>query len=387
MIVPAAIEEALWAAARRRLPPEVCGGPTLTAAIVDRSRRYTSERERLASPTSGRSAAADLAARALFFTIADAGKPWVALAELASGALPAPPSLLAGERLDVLDVGAGCGAMTLGLCAFLATRDRRPAVRAVLLDRDRAALELAADAIAAYAHRTGLEVECSVRESDVDGVAGGAPRSFDLVLCGSLLNELAAAPARALADAMLAAARTDGVVLIVEPALRETTRALHRLRDALIADQRCTVLAPCTRRVAPCPALADERDWCHDRRPVALPTRTNQLAQVTGLRDGELTMSYLALTSSAVPASEAVRVVDDPRGEKGKHTLVACGPAGWTPLRMLRRHRAPANRGFERARRGDLLTIAPWPAGEDLDDATVVGRARLDVDGDTDERA
>ena len=379
MIVPAAIEDALWAAARRRLPADVCGGASLTAAVIDRSRRYTSERERLASPAPGR-VAADLAARALFFTIADVAKPWVALGELAGGALPAPPGFLSADRLRVLDVGAGCGAMTLGLCAFLAGRDHRPAVRAVLLDRDGAALDIAADAIASYAHQAAVDVEVSVREGDVDTVARVMPRSFDLVLCGSVLNELPPERARALTSAMLAAVKADGVVLIVEPALRETSRALHALRDALVADSVATVLAPCTRRTAPCPALVDERDWCHDHRPLTLPPRTNQLAQVTGLRDGELKLSYLAITpATGVAASDAVRVVDDPRGEKGKHTLVACGPAGWTPLRLLRRHRAAGNRGFERARRGDLLTIAPWPATPDVTDETRVARAQAAV--------
>lgn len=368
MIVPAAIEDALWAAARRWLPPDVCGGPALTQAVIDRSRRYTSERERLVAPTTGRAAAADLAARALFFTIADAAKPWLALAELTDGHLPAPAGFLAGDRLRVLDVGAGCGAMTLGLLAFLGRRDRRPKISAVLVDRDGPALDLAADAISAVAAHYGLDVTVSVRTGDVDLVASVTRRSFDLALAGSVLNELDPGRARAVTDAMLAAVAAHGVVLVVEPALRETTRALHALRDAIIADRAATVLAPCTLRGAPCPALADDRDWCHDHRPLSLPPRTNQLAQVTGLRDGDLKLAYLALTPDLdVAASAALRVVTDPRGEKGKHTLTACGPTGWAPVRLLRRHRAAANRGLERARRGDLLVITPDAGAEPTD--------------------
>ena len=190
----------------------------------------------------------------------------------------------------------------------------------------------------------------------------------DLVLAGSVLNELDGARARAATEAMLAATAAAGVVIIVEPALRITSRALHQLRDGLIVDGKATVLAPCTRRAAPCPALADERDWCHDHRPLALPPRAHQLAQVTGLRDGDLKLAYLALAHpvAAPLASDAVRVVDDPRAEKGKHQLVACGADGWVALRRLRRHRTADNRELERARRGDLLTIAPWPADGEL---------------------
>ena len=358
MIVPPFIEDALWTAARKRLPPEVCGGPALTAAVIDRSRRYTSERERLVAPSTGRAAAADLAARALFFTIADVAKPWLPLAELADGLLPAPAGFLAGDALRVLDVGAGCGAMTIGLLAFLARRPHRPALRLILVDRDAGALEIAADAIAIVARTLELDVTVTVRCSDVDAIAQVTPRSFDLVLAGTVLNELDGDGPRMLTAAMLAAAKPLGVVLIIEPALRQTTRALHHLRDELIADRRATVLAPCSRRGAPCPALLDERDWCHDHRPVSLPPRTNQLAQVTGLRDGAIKLSYLALTPSFdVPVSPAVRAVSDPRAEKGKHALMTCGRSGWVPMRLLRRHRGESNRGFERARRGDLLLI------------------------------
>ena len=59
----------------------------LTRAIVDRSARYTSERGAAGAP---RDRIGDLAARAVFFSVADAMKIGVPLGELAGrGALPA----------------------------------------------------------------------------------------------------------------------------------------------------------------------------------------------------------------------------------------------------------------------------------------------------------
>ncbi len=366
------VEEALRAAAARRLPAEALGGATLTAAVVERSRRYTSDRARLAAPAG----AADLAARALFFTIADASKVHLPLAELHGGALPAPTGFLAGPALAVLDVGAGCGAMTLGLLTYLAGAGLRPRITATLVDRDGAALAIAADAIAAVAAGLGLTAIVTTRTADVATLTA---RDQDLVLAGSVLNELADHGARTtLAARLVAMLAPTGVAIVVEPALRETTRALHAVRDALIAAGTAMVLAPCTRRDAPCPALADERDWCHDHRPAVLPPRARQLATVTGLRDGDLKLAYLALAHpGAAPASRAYRVVADPQALKGKHELLLCGAPGWVPIRLLRRHRADGNRALERAHRGDLLTIMPAPAGDVGPDA-VVTVARVD---------
>ncbi|HVK76473.1 MAG TPA: small ribosomal subunit Rsm22 family protein [Kofleriaceae bacterium] len=361
--VPALVEEALRAAAGRRLPAEVLGGPALTAAVVDRSRRYTSERERLVSP-GGAAGLGDLAARALFFTIADAPKVHLPLAELRRRIVPAPDGFLDAPALRVLDAGAGCGAMTLGLLTFLAGEGLRPRVTATLIDRDQAALAIAADAIGEVAAALGIELAISARGGDVTALA--APAEHDLVLAGSVLNELEAAAQPRLAAALVAALAPAGVAIIVEPALRETTRALHGVRDALIAGGTATVLAPCTRRVAPCPALADERDWCHDHRPVALPPRAHQLAHVTGLRDGEMKLAYLALArpAAAPPPAPAYRIVADPHPQKGKHEVLLCGAPGWVPVRLLRRNRSDANRALERGRRGDLVRVTPGPDGD-----------------------
>ena len=53
--------------------------------------------------------------------------------------------------------------------------------------------------------------------------------------------------------------------------------------------------------------------------------------------------------------------------------------AGRVPLRLLRRHRGPANRELEAARRGDVLVITPPAAAPEL----APDAARVEVTGDT----
>jgi ribosomal protein RSM22 (predicted rRNA methylase) len=346
--VPAAIEDALWEAARRQLPPELVGGAGLTAAVVDRSRRYTSDRERLAQPASP---LADLAARALFFTVVDAAKVHLPLAELRrQGLVPARP-------LRVLDVGAGCGAMTLGALAPLAAAGV-PSLEVLLVDRDRGALAIAAAAIEAVAAAT-LPSVVRTQVGDVTALAPSA--RFDLIVAGTVINELPVAARLPLVTRLLAALAPDGALILIEPALRTTTRELHVLRDQVLAGGLGHVFAPCTRRGAPCPMLADERDWCHEERPLDLPARAARIAQTTGLRDGAMKMAYLVLRHGAERQVDsdgaAMRVVSQPLASKGKHEVYGCGDAGRVRLRLLSRARTPANRDVERARRGDVLIV------------------------------
>jgi ribosomal protein RSM22 (predicted rRNA methylase) len=339
--VPVALEDALYAAARDVVGDEPLATGPLVRAIVDRSRRYTSERDRLARPADPRG---DLAARAVFFTVADAMKIAIPLAELANrGAIPA------SRPLRVVDLGAGCGAMTLGLLATLGERD----LAIVTIDRDAEALRIAAAAAKAFAG-VSLATRC-------EDVGRAALPVADLIVAGSVLNELPAAAALALVERALAALADDGALILVEPALRETTRGLHVIRDAVIASGAAHVFAPCTRHGVPCPMLADPSDWCHEDRALELPPRTRELAKLTHLRDSGMKFSYLVLRKrplDLVAAGErAWRIVSAPIIAKGKRELHGCNAGGLVTLRLLKRHRSDANRAFEDADRGDVLVI------------------------------
>ncbi|HKA91492.1 MAG TPA: small ribosomal subunit Rsm22 family protein [Haliangiales bacterium] len=323
------LEDFLWEAA----PPVETA--RLLAAVAERTHRYTDERERLAAPVPARDRDRDLAARAVFFTLADAPKVGVPLAELETrGLVPA------AEPLRVLDAGAGCGALTYGTLAALPGRT----LEVTAVDQDRGALDL----FARVAARLPLTLHA---------VAGDATRAlpagpFDICLAGSLLNELAEDARLPLVAALVARLRPGGAVILVEPALRDETRALHRLRDAILRDRIAHVFAPCTHEGG-CPALANPRDWCHEDRPFSPPPRLRQLAARLGLRRGGLKFAYLTLRAEpGTIADGALRIVSGPLDQKGTIERIGCGASGWVRLRALKRHK-PATLGD--ARRGDLL--------------------------------
>ena len=184
--------------------------------------------------------------------------------------------------------------------------------------------------------------------TELPAVAG----PFDLVVAAHLLNELFVE--RAPSDrAPLRAARVlawtraflapAGRVILIEPALRETSRDLLAVRDRLVA-AGLHVVAPCFFQ-GPCPALASERDWCHDA------------AAVPGQR-ARVDFSYLVL--AAAPGAEQPwneRVVSDRLPEKGRLRLYVCGAGGRRELIRLDRHRSPANAPLDTVSRGAALSI------------------------------
>jgi ribosomal protein RSM22 (predicted rRNA methylase) len=246
-----------------------------------------------------------------------------------------------GPRLEqvgrVLDLGAGTGAAGAAVREALG----RP-LEVVAVDRVNA--QPGAGVVLADLRQPG-------RPRGVEG-------RFDLIVAAHLLNELdltieqRAALVFSWAHDLLA---PGGLVVLVEPALRETSRDLLAVRDRLVS-AGYFVLAPCFLQ-GPCPALARERDWCHASAP--------WLPDQAALRAGRsrVDYSYLVLARRGGPDAEVTdrrlfRVVSDAIVDKGRLRLVGCGPAGRHQLVRLDRARAEANQDFDQAGRGDVLVVA-----------------------------
>lgn len=319
-----------------------------------------------------------LAARMQFFFLRDIAKGRGASRELAEAGLLSKP------RLKVLDLGAGIGAMTWGLAHALAeTPNASRAIDAVLCDADAEALAIA-KAIAEDRNDVGdvkVEIRIDRQIAPFSPSLAGAP--FDVIFAGQLLSELDLdlEPADRvkkhvrLARAWLEGVTEDGALVIVEPALRNRTRHLHELRDALLEAKAATIFAPCL-HAASCPALLREDDWCAESRAIDLPAWLAPIARAANLRWEGSTYSYLVLRKDEVslaqitkPHGARFRVVSDPIVTKGKSEIFLCGvmraEAEETPGRFrvtrLDRHETPENQAWDEIARGDLVEISPAP--------------------------
>ena len=371
--VPQALEDAAWDAARAELGDAPLADAALARAVVDRSARYTSERDKLAAPSDARG---DLAARATFFTVADAMKIAVPLGELAARA-----AISTRSPLRVIDVGAGCGAMTLGALAALPGRD----LAVIALDRDAAALRIAGRAVARVRRRARRRGDPRRRRARARAPAARrrsrrdrqraqrAPRRRGAR--GDWSTAALAAPRRRRRgrDRRARAARHHARA---PRAARRAARARRRARVRAVHAQRRAV--PGARRSA---RLVPRGP----RRLAAARARASSRAARTCATAG-CSFAYLVLRRSPLSLVEAGgaawRVVSAPRPGKGKLELAGCCDAGRVTLRLLRRHRSDANAAFERADRGDVLEIVPGGAGGAAIDAPAADD-RVEIVADT----
>jgi hypothetical protein len=297
-------------------------------------------------------------ARLLFSFPRDVPKPAAALGDRVA-ALP--------TTLRVLDIGAGLGAMTVGVTRALRAHHPDATVNATWIDVDREAMAIGAEVAAL---QPGLTVETPDREAALS-------RRYDLVIVGQVLSEMDANAEHREerhADWIRGLLRHQvvpgGTVVVLEPGLRERTRHLMAIRERL-ASRGVPISAPCPHERA-CPMLPSERDWCHQEAAVELPDWLTPLARAAGLRRERLTWSSLILGG---PPREPGwdRVVSEPLISKGKRELLVCTRAGGLQrIGRLDRHETPANAALTDAVRGSRIR---WSGGDRVrpEDAVEVG--------------
>ena len=339
----------------------------LAKAVERLSDLYTTRRGAL---TAEQADAGYLVAKREYFLASDAPKVALALAECAarSEAFARASTL---ETVRVTDLGAGVGATSVGFLAWLAgerarrgvTATGRVELHAVELGEPAArAYEAAVKAAAAAA---GLTASIRIEARDFRRFT---PPACDLVLCQTALNELLAGPEHGRETVQMVAgwART-APLLVIEPALKTTTRALMALRDALLALGGAHVVAPCLHQ-RPCPMRAREGDWCHEARRIEPTPRVAAIDRIVGRRDERALFAYLATAvgdAAPIHPAASVRITTDTLGSRGKTERLVCrGDGELRLMRLLDREVRDGNRAFLDQDRGSAVAIAPLPAND-----------------------
>jgi SAM-dependent methyltransferase len=302
----------------------------------------------------------------LYFLPSNLPKIHMPLGELAAH----PSGILTKERLRVLDIGSGPGTALLGLLTFfpgLGPAAKRPVLECTAADPVEENLREAEHLFRHYQEECGVPASLRTIRSDATDLAGHLRGRFDLMVLSNVLNELFAADQdrtgrrveflTGLTEKHLAG---DGSLIIIEPALRETSRDLLMVRDELVG-RGFRVYSPCLRQGG-CPALENPKDWRHEEVPWEPPELVKEIDRRIGLRKDALKFSYIvirkdSLSLADVFGEDAFRVVSEPLVSKGKREFYICGRKGRRLVTLLDKDRTTANEAFGGMERGTIVSF------------------------------
>ncbi len=367
-------------------------GDALAQAVVNLSRLFTTSRPSL--PARYLDDPAHAAAYLSYFLPVNLSKIQVLLDELPNDSSHEIPD----RPMTVLDLGCGPGTGSLALLDWLwhHSPDQAKSVSVLAADSTHASLQDAKRLWEAYCNEVGIPnvglrcVEGNL-EHPLKGDLGkqivrGGP--YDLMIMANCLNELfptAGDPPverAAVVAQLLPFLAPHGTIMIVEPALRQTTRALHHVRNHLLKQGLCTVYSPCLHEGA-CPALDHPDDWCHEERPWQTPPAIAALDQEVGFIKDALKFSYLLLRTDGrtiVSRSPQIfRVVSELRELKGENRAWLCNETGRPEVGRLDRKASPQNAAVDSWHRGAIVQIERIVRKEKEGKVSPVGRIESDA--------
>ena len=334
---------------------------SLAADVTRLSTLLTRERERLPAAYLGEARLRK--AYLAYFLPSNITKIHAPLKELSR----LPKNSLQKEKLRILDIGSGPGSALLGVMDFFASQEKRPHLELTALDQVAENLKDGEKLFLEYRERTGLSALFRSIRSGSEGFDRLVQGSFELIILSNVLNELyhqdekrTAKRVDMLKDLMAGHLTDDGSCIVIEPALRETSREMLEVRDGLL-EQGIHIYAPCLFR-GNCPALVNPKDWCHEDIPWDPPALVAELDALTGLRKDSLKFAYLVLrkeNASLVSGlrKHAYRVVSEPLVTKGKREYFLCGEKGRKLVTRQDKDHTPENERFATLKRGNLVSF------------------------------
>ena len=276
-----------------------------------------------------------------------------------------PQNLFSRKKLRVLDIGAGPGTASLGMLDFFSGQEHGPALEFLIVDQVMENLQEAEELFRVRRSTHSREASMRTIHADIAGMERTVQGHFDVVILSNVLNEVFAHDeARTLKRVTLLQRilekflADNGSCIIIEPALRETSRELLLVRDGML-DLGLHVYSPCFGR-GKCPALVNPKDWCHEDIPWGPPALVQEIDKLIGLRKDSLKFTYLVLRKDGLSLADvcgpdAFRVVSEPLVSKGKVEFYLCR-AGERKL-VIRQDKdaTPGNRVLTDMKRGAVV--------------------------------
>jgi ribosomal protein RSM22 (predicted rRNA methylase) len=367
---PCSLSSEILRALAKASPERELQGDVLAQAVVDLSRLFTTARATL--PPRYLDDPAHAAAYRSYFLPVNLSKIQVLLDELPEDSGTEEPE----RPMTALDLGCGPGTGALALLDWLWQRspERAKSMSVLAADASHTSLCDTGKLWEAYCREVGISSE-GLRcvegnlEHPLKGDLGKQivrHGPYDLIILANCLNELFPAsvdpPAEraAVVAQLLPFLAPHGTIMIVEPALKQTARALHHARNHMLKQGLCTVYSPCLHEGG-CPALDHPDDWCHEERPWQTPPAIAAIDRDVGFIKDALKFSYVLLRTDgrtiATRNRQTFRVVSELRELKGDTRAWLCNELGRSEVGRLVRAQSPTNREWEACQRGSIIRI------------------------------
>lgn len=264
---------------------------------------------------------------------------------------------LSEKPIRLIDIGAGQCAGALGVVEVLNRRAGKDPIEIVCVDRRNPKFNLLEE----------LNIAHKYFNIDIEDVRIRKTKGFNLAL---IINSLTEAygfntenPFRKLMLIVDQILEEDGILMIVEPAMKDSTRVLMGIRDRISKERKdIHIISPCV-GIKECPLLKvkSRTEWCHFgihwETPVYMRILNRELKREIHFAK----FSYMVLSKKEISLPEwyirNMRVVSNLIHEKGKKRFYTCYQERYVEFERLDRDASQKNKDMESLNKGDIVEV------------------------------
>jgi ribosomal protein RSM22 (predicted rRNA methylase) len=273
-----------------------------------------------------------------------------------------PGLICAHQKISILDVGCGEGAALLGCHHVL---KQHKGLLYTGIDVSRSMLRRCRTT-GEWLKKIDPQVTVRLKLQKISPTFfRKTPRRYDMIIFANSLTEIHKGDSvpvkyiehifRCLSDA--------GILILIEPALKRTSRRLMELRNTIIRQTKHTILLPCLHKEE-CPLLQirKNKEWCHQSVVWQPPEYLTFINQDLNREIDRLKYSYLVIARNAYPVAinPGFLVISNLLKEKGRKRCYLCTPDGRVELVRQDKSTSDSNTDFDEVHMGDVVDIKKY---------------------------
>lgn len=151
---------------------------------------------------------------------------------------------------------------------------------------------------------------------------------------------------------------TNGIIIVIEPALVTAARRLMDVRDYTIDKQKLAILLPCLHQsTCPLSHVRENKEWCHQSVHWDPPEYLQIINQGLNREIKTLKFSYIVISRCRHDSINGYLVISPLFKEKGRKRCFLCTEEGRIELIRLNKRRSPQNSNFDRICKGAVIAL------------------------------
>ncbi len=263
------------------------------------------------------------------------------------------------DKIKILDLGCGEGAAMFGLYYGLKNIKPDMSIYFTGVDIENNLLNRCGSLLEWLQHLYG-NVHFDILKKSASDFITDYSGEYDIIIISNVLVEIFSENNIPInfVKKIIRLLQSNGIIIIIEPALKPLTRRLMEFADRLKKESIGYILLPCLHH-NPCPLLQKKNEWCHQSIKWTPPEYLQILNQPLYRKIEYLKFSYLVVSKQNYDyiQDNKYAVISRLFKEKGRKRALLCSKDGVVELVKLDRDKDRKNQDFDIISMGDIVQM------------------------------